>query len=95
MSNYEALIIFDPKLEEEALNTAVSKVEEIIKNGPAEIVKSDRCGKRRLAYEIKDHLEGVYQLIEFQGPSAVAKELDRLLRISDEAIRHLIVKKAD
>lgn len=94
MSNYEAVIIFDPKLEEEALNAAVSKVEEIIKNGSAEIVKSDRWGKRRLAYEINDRLEGLYQLIEFSGPAAAAKELDRVLRISDEAIRHLIVKKS-
>jgi small subunit ribosomal protein S6 len=94
VSNYEAMIIFNPKLEEEALNAAVAKVEDVIKNGQGEIAKSDRWGKRRLAYEINDLLEGIYQLIEFQGPTDIAKELDRVLRISDDAIRHLIVKKS-
>lgn len=94
MSNYEAMIIFNPQMEEEALNAAIAKVEDVIKNGSGEIVKSDRWGKRRLAYEINDMLEGFYHLIEFQGPSTVAKELDRVLRISDDSFRHLIVKKS-
>ncbi|HHZ19972.1 MAG TPA: 30S ribosomal protein S6 [Firmicutes bacterium] len=93
MTIYETVIIFDPKLEEEALEAAIAKVEEVIKNGNGEIIKTDRWGKRRLAYEIKDCLEGQYILVEFQAPSETSKELDRILRISDDAIRHLIVRK--
>lgn len=93
MNSYEAVIIFNPKLEDEALAAAVTKVEDVIKNSAGEIAKSDRWGKRRLAYEINDCLEGQYQFIEFQGPSDISKELDRILRISDDVIRHLIVRK--
>ena len=93
MSVYEAVVIFSPNLEDEALQAAVAKVEDVIKNNGGEIIKSDRWGKRRLAYEIKDFLEGQYQLFEYQAPSEASKELDRILRISDDAIRHLIVRK--
>lgn len=93
MTNYEAVIIFNPKLEEEAFEAAITKVEDVIKNGNGEINKTDRWGKRRLAYEIKDCLEGQYVLVDFLAPSETSKELDRILRISEDAIRHLIVKK--
>jgi len=48
-------------------------------------------GKRRLAYEIKKFRDGHYVLVHFNAEPAVVTELDRVLKISDEVIRHLIV----
>ncbi|HBM82007.1 MAG TPA: 30S ribosomal protein S6, partial [Clostridiaceae bacterium] len=51
----------------------------------------DEWGKRRLAYEINDLTEGYYVLINFEANSDLPKELDRIFRITDTVIRHLIV----
>jgi len=79
-------------LEEQALESAIDRVQEVITNGAGEVTKVDRWGKRRLAYEIKDFTEGYYLLVEMESPSSVAQELDRVLRISDDVLRHLIIR---
>lgn len=89
---YESVIIFSPQLDEEALENAVNRVQEVIKNGEGEVTKADRWGKRRLAYEINDQTEGYYLLVEMEAPSSTAQELDRVLRISDDVLRHLIIR---
>ena len=89
---YESVIIFSPQLDEEALENAINRVQEVIKNGGGEIIKADRWGKRRLAYEIKDFTEGYYLLVETNAPSSAVQELDRVLRISDDVIRHMIIR---
>lgn len=89
---YESVIIFSPQLEEEALENAINRVQEVIKNGAGEVTKVDRWGKRRLAYEIKDFTEGYYLLVEMEAPSSAAQELDRVLRISDDVLRHMIIR---
>ena len=89
---YESVIIFSPQLDEEALDNAINWVQDVIKNGEGEVTKVDRWGKRRLAYEINDLTEGYYLLVEMEAPSATAQELDRVLRISDDVLRHLIIR---
>ena len=89
---YESVIIFSPQLDEEALENAINRVQEVITNGGGEIIKADRWGKRRLAYEIKDFTEGYYLLVEMNAPSSAVQELDRVLRISDDVIRHMIIR---
>lgn len=89
---YESVIIFSPQLDEEALESAINRVQDVIKNGEGEVTKVDRWGKRRLAYEIKDFTEGFYLLVEMDAPSSAVQELDRVLRISDDVIRHLIIR---
>jgi small subunit ribosomal protein S6 len=64
----------------------------VVKANTGEITKSDRWGKRRLAYEINGFNEGYYLLMEMNGLGSTISELDRVLRISDDVIRHLIVK---
>ncbi|NLW59402.1 MAG: 30S ribosomal protein S6 [Firmicutes bacterium] len=89
---YESVIILSPQLDEEALENAINRIQDVIKNGEGEVTKVDRWGKRRLAYEINNHTEGYYLVVEMKAPSATAQELDRVLRISDDVIRHLIVR---
>lgn len=89
---YESVIIFSPQLDEEALENAINWAQDVIKKGEGEVTKVDRWGKRRLAYEINDLTEGYYLLVEMEAPSATAQELDRVLRISDDVLRHLIIR---
>mgnify|MGYP001450411583 CR=1 FL=1 len=91
MRKYEVMFILRSDLEQEAIDAVLERVEGIIQNG-GEIVKKDILGKRRLAYEIQKQREGIYVVYQFTAPPAVVKELDRVLRITDEVIRHLIVK---
>ncbi|HOP74049.1 MAG TPA: 30S ribosomal protein S6 [Bacillota bacterium] len=93
MRNYEAMYILKPELEEEALNAAIARFEEVVTNNGGEVVKTDRWGKRRLAYEVKGYLEGFYVLMEFKAPNNLSQELDRIFKIQDDVIRHLVIKK--
>ncbi len=91
MRKYEVMYILRPDVEQEILDATVAKFQGIISNG-GEIVNHDLMGKRRLAYEIKKFREGIYVLVNFNAPAEVVNELERLMKISDEVIRYLIVQ---
>ncbi|WP_010279175.1 30S ribosomal protein S6 [Paenibacillus senegalensis] len=93
MRKYEVMYILKSELEQDAVQSAIEKFEGIINNG-GEITKSEIMGKRRLAYEIDDYRDGIYVLVNFNATSEVVAELDRVMKISDEIIRYLIVKDA-
>ncbi|MDP5276064.1 30S ribosomal protein S6 [Chengkuizengella axinellae] len=91
MRKYELMYIIRPDIEQEAVDATVEKFQGIINNGGGEISKHDVMGKRRLAYEIDKFRDGFYVLVNFTAESAVVDELDRVMRISDETVRHLVV----
>ena len=91
MRNYELMFILKPDMEEEAIQNAIDKYSAIITDGQGELVSIDKWGKRRLAYEIKDLFEGFYVLVNFKSEPAVVKELDRVMKISDDMLRFMIV----
>jgi len=59
-----------------------------------EVVKVDRWGKRRLAYEIGRQSEGSYLIVECRADPAAMKELDRVLALADEVLRFKVVARA-
>jgi len=91
MRNYELMYIIRPDVEQETVQAVTEKFQGIIGNG-GEIVKHDIMGKRRLAYEINKHREGTYVLVHFKSSSEVVAELERVLKITDEVIRHIVVR---
>ena len=93
MRSYETLFILKPDLEEEAITAAIEKLTTLIQNHKGTVEQVDRWGKKRLAYEIQDYREGYYTLGLFQGDPETAKELDRVMRLSDEVLRHVIVRR--
>lgn len=95
MRDYETMFILKPNLEEEAVNAAVTKFQDLVTGGGGTVSNVDRWGKRRLAYEIAGYTEGIYVVMEFSAEPGVARELERVFRITDEVIRHLIVRKGD
>ena len=92
---YELVMVINPKLEEEALEAVIAKYSNLVTNNGGEIIKLDRWGKRRLAYEINHITEGFYTLMKFSGPSTISQEMERQFGISDDVIRHLIVRDDD
>ncbi|MFL0197929.1 30S ribosomal protein S6 [Clostridium sp. WILCCON 0269] len=92
MSKYETIFILHPSLDEEAYKSNVEKFKGVIENGGGVIENVDNWGKRKLAYEIKKVNEGYYTLINFSADPMLPKELDRVFRITDTIVRHIIVK---
>ncbi|MDF2815609.1 MAG: rpsF [Paenibacillus sp.] len=91
MRKYEVMYIIRTDIEQDAVQATIEKFQGIISNG-GEIVKHDVMGKRRLAYEINKFRDGHYVLVHFNAEPSVVAELDRVMKISDEIIRYLIVK---
>ena len=94
MNKYEVMYIVKP-LEDEAVEAVVKKFEDLIAANGGAVEKTDRWGKKRLAYEINKTQEGVYVLLTFTGSAACVAELDRVMRITDELMRHMIVRKEE
>ena len=89
--NYEILFIVEPTLTDEQLTPIVDKFSKIITDQGGEYIAGGKWEKRRLAYEVKGQREGIYLLMYFAGESAVADEVGRNMRISDDILRHMIV----
>ena len=93
MRKYETIFILRPDLDEEKTNEAIEKFKSLVENNGGEIASLDKWGKRRLAYEIDHTREGFYVVSKFKSESAVASELDRVFKISDVFMRHIIVRE--
>lgn len=91
MRKYEAMFIFLPN-EEEKRAKVLERLKGIIENGGT-ISNVDEWGTRKLAYLIDDIGEGYYVLVNFEGTPEIIKELDRVARISDSIMRHMIIRE--
>ena len=92
MKKYELVFIIKP-MEEEATQAVIAKFETLVTNNGGAIEKIDRWGKRRLAYLVKDFTEGYYCIFHFTGKPETVAELTRVMKITDDILRHMIVKK--
>lgn|SRR5690554_5678885 len=95
-AKYELLYIIRPDLDEEGKKALVERFETILKDNGAEVTESKDWAKRRFAYEIKGYREGLYRLVNLQSSDAAAiNEFERLARINDDILRHMIVRLED
>ncbi|TWS94773.1 MULTISPECIES: 30S ribosomal protein S6 [unclassified Streptococcus] len=93
MAKYEILYIIRPNIEEEAKNALVTRFDTILTDNGATILESKAWEKRRLAYEIKDFREGLYHIVTVEATNdAALNEFDRLSKINNDILRHMIVK---
>lgn len=95
MKAYELLFFVAPSIAEETRVNVMNRIEKTITDAQGTIDNIDNWGKRKLAYEINGLLEGDYTLIDFHADPANVAELDRVLRITDAVVRHMIVKRTD
>ncbi|MGO4889034.1 30S ribosomal protein S6 [Anaerobacillus sp. MEB173] len=92
MRKYEIMYIIRPNLEEAATKEVVERFNNVLTSNGAEIEKATEMGKRRLAYEINDFREGFYMLLNVNSNPAAIAEFDRLVKINEDIIRHLVTK---
>lgn len=95
MRNYEIMYIVRPNIEEDAKKALIERFEEILTSNGAEIIESKDWGKRRLAYEINDFKEGFYQIVRVKSTDEATNEFDRLAKINDDIIRHIVVREEE
>ncbi|MBI2841941.1 MAG: 30S ribosomal protein S6 [Armatimonadetes bacterium] len=88
---YETLYIVDPNLTDEQVQAIMDKYRQLVEQTGGEVSSVEKWDKRRLAYEVAERREGIYVLMYFSGEAKVAWELDRVMRISEDVMRHLIV----
>jgi small subunit ribosomal protein S6 len=93
--SYEMMYLMIPNLEDEAYEAVNQRFSDLIAENGGRIGKIDVWGKRRLAYEINKWREGFYTVIYFEAPADVAKELDRVLKINEDVLRHIIIRRED
>ncbi|MDR7869794.1 MAG: 30S ribosomal protein S6 [Tissierellaceae bacterium] len=94
MRKYEAMFIFFTDAEEEKRNQLLDRLKGIIE-ADGSISNVDEWGIRKLAYLIDDIGEGYYVLVNFEGTPEVVKELDRISKISDIIMRHMIIREEE
>ncbi len=93
MRSYEMMMILNSQLDEEAIEAILEKATSIIISKNGEITKVEKWGKRRLAYEVKGTTEGFYVVIEFVADNEATVEVERVLKITEEVLRFLLVRK--
>ena len=89
---YELIYIVTPDATEEQIAAIHDQVEQTTKKMGGSLVKTDNWGRRKLAYTIQHHKEGVYILETIEGGGELMRELDRRLKVVDQVIRQLIVR---
>ena len=92
MKDYEVMFILRPA-EDKVINPNIAKYEELITKNGGNVQKTDKWGVKRLAYTIENLDSGYYVLITFSASKYCVIELDRVMKISDEVLRHMIISK--
>jgi len=90
--DYELVLVISPEVAEEEFETAIDNVSRFITERGGIISDTERWGKRKLAYPIRRFGEGNYVLTKFKLKPAFGKEMEANLRISEEILRHLLIR---
>ena len=95
MRDYEVLYIVRADLDDDKVQDIVKRVGTLVEKSSGNLERTHLWGKRKLAYEVKHQKEGSYVLQDFQiGPERIP-ELESALKITEEVLRHLIVRKPE
>ena len=95
MRDYEVLYIVRADLDDDKVQDAVKRVNTLIQRSGGTAERTNLWGKRKLAYEVKHQKEGAYVLQDFQLDPTRIPELESSLKITEEVLRHLIVRKPE
>ncbi|GAV25160.1 30S ribosomal protein S6 [Carboxydothermus islandicus] len=93
LRQYEVMYILHPELDAEKTESIIERFKGMIEQDGGEVTNIDRWGKRRFAYEIKKLREGYYVVMNFKAKAETVQELDRVLRISDDVVRHIVIRE--
>jgi small subunit ribosomal protein S6 len=90
--HYEVMFIIDPRLDDTQIQQAVDRYIGIVTERGGEATKVDHWGRRKFSYEIDHRNEGYYVVADLEAEPAAMTELDRVLRLADELVRHKITR---
>ena len=91
MREYEVMLILAAEADEKVVSTATDRITKVVSANGGEVSNIDRWGRRRFAYEIDHENEGYYVVATFTAEPAAQPELDRVLNLADEVIRHKVL----
>lgn len=92
MKNYEIMFIVRPDIEESVVKNTVKSLEKVLTDNKAKITLSKELGQREFAYEIKKFKSGYYFLYNIETKDdASIKEFDRIAKIDENVVRHLVI----
>jgi small subunit ribosomal protein S6 len=92
MRRYELMLVLRPDASDEQVQAIIDRATRTVVSAEGQIIKVSPWGRRRLAYTITGYREGSYFLIVFEAPAAAVAELERALNITEEVMRHLVVR---
>jgi len=92
MLQYETVFIAEPAHTDEEIDELLKGYEQVVASAGGKVLKVEKWGKRRLAYSIRHHEEGIYVLMTLECPAGLIKELDRRLRMNERIVRHMAVR---
>jgi len=95
MSNYEVVFIISPEVTDEDVPNTIDKISELVNKSGGSVTEVSQWGRRKLAYPIKRFTEGNYVLAQLELKPSLAKELETNLRLSNDVLRHLLIKLGD
>ena len=93
MSKYELALVVNAKIEDEAREAVVEKAKGYVARYGGTVTEVEEWGKKRLAYEVQKMREGCYYFIQFEADATCPAEVERHVRIMDNVMRYLVVKK--
>jgi small subunit ribosomal protein S6 len=90
---YETMYILRPDIPEEEVETHVARYRDLVIEAGGEVLDCQMRGKRRLAYSIRKHREGIYVQLNHDGDGQQVGVLEKAMRLSEDVIRYLTVKQ--
>ncbi len=92
MSRYDTTFIINPQIGDEGIESSIKRVTELITGGKGQILRENRIGSRKLAYQIGKSQHGYYVSFVFDGDGAIVKKLDNHFKLDDTCLRHLTIR---
>jgi len=95
LRDYELVVIISPEVTDEEVPITLEKMNQFITDRGGSITEVNQWGRRKLAYPIENFMEGNYVLTQFKMEPKQTAELEASLRLSEEILRHLLVRLSD
>ena len=92
---YETIFILKPDVTNEVIGATNSKIRGVLEAGGGTLLKIENWGRRKLSYEVKKQLKGIYIFFRYLGNPGLVEEVERNLRLTDSVIRQYSVKIAE
>jgi len=92
MRRYELMLVLRPDVPDDKAQAVIDRTTRQLVAGGGQIIKVAPWGRRRLAYQIDRYREGSYHIVLFEAPPEAIVEMERILLITEEVIRHLVTR---